>query len=156
MLKQFGELPSEVDAFEIYLTKLQFASKRKYALWKAADINGAIQRGEKPKPGPPGGELAEDIPYAEGYAPQELPPAPFAGADAETAPIAPVTVTRQYSEPVVVEEDSSRQEDVVDYDALLDAEKQTKIALSALQFQDPEAALRALHTAIDILQKRRR
>eukprot|EP01114_Cavostelium_apophysatum_P008280 TRINITY_DN2065_c0_g1_i2.p1 TRINITY_DN2065_c0_g1~~TRINITY_DN2065_c0_g1_i2.p1 ORF type:complete len:368 (-),score=75.81 TRINITY_DN2065_c0_g1_i2:57-1160(-) len=44
VLTQFGPLPPHL------------LEKQKYAKWKAADINGALKKGLKPKPGPPGGE----------------------------------------------------------------------------------------------------
>merc|ERR1719321_2118215 len=62
--RQFGELDADLEA------------KQKYAVWKASDIRKALKRGERPAPGPPGGEAAAAHEVDE----LGLPKAPLQGA----------------------------------------------------------------------------
>merc|ERR1719321_186431 len=66
--RQFGELDADLEA------------KQKYAVWKASDIRKALKRGERPAPGPPGGEAAAAQEAAPG--PPEGP-GPAGGLEAE-------------------------------------------------------------------------
>eukprot|EP00898_Chlorokybus_atmophyticus_P009106 jgi/Chlat1/9197/Chrsp97S08463 len=59
VLQQFGPLSPDLE------------QKRKYAIFKAADIRAAIKAGKTPTPGPPGGEDA-----SEGDDPLDLPTVP--------------------------------------------------------------------------------
>ena len=111
-----------------------------------------------------GKELDADIPNAEGYV-STVSSSKTSTEDIfsthVTAPTVATTLTpaqRVYAPPTVVSEpvDASDSQDDIDIDAFLDAEKQTKIALSALQFQDADAAIGALQNALERLQHRRK
>merc|ERR1719248_397988 len=69
--RQFGELDADLEA------------KQKYAVWKASDIRKALKRGERPAPGPPGGEAAAEAQAAAPGPPEA--PEPAGSAEAEGA-----------------------------------------------------------------------
>ena len=70
--RQFGELDGDLEA------------KQKYAVWKASDIRKALKRGERPNPGPPGGEPATEA--APGALAEEMAGGGDSGEGEEAAP----------------------------------------------------------------------
>ncbi|KAJ1984955.1 hypothetical protein H4R34_000298 [Dimargaris verticillata] len=163
LLRIFGDLPSDVE------------EKLKYAKWKAKEIVQALREGRAPTAGPPAPipsqpsptmvvDLPSDAlpdqpsldtsspPPAAHPTPPVLPtPPPPSAALARANRAAPLQWTE--SDDALSELDYSEGElGMVDPDVAAKAEKHTRFALSAMQFDDVKAAIDNLHQALALLQ----
>ncbi|XP_037082173.1 vacuolar protein sorting-associated protein VTA1 homolog [Pollicipes pollicipes] len=145
----FGELSVEVQ------------EQRKYAKWKAAYIHSCLKKGETPQPGPVGGDDEEDLagdvsmpvpqqPHQPGPGPsgpnvmgfQPPPPA------ASPAPAA----ASSYQPPAPAPAASSGSSVSLNFDQIAKAQKYSKLAYSALNYEDVPTAVVNLQKALHLLQ----
>uniref|UniRef100_A0A1I7Z702 Vacuolar protein sorting-associated protein VTA1 n=1 Tax=Steinernema glaseri TaxID=37863 RepID=A0A1I7Z702_9BILA len=161
VLTLFGELEDQI------------AQTRKYAKWKATYIHNCLKNGETPVPGPPHREgedanapAAEEeddldrqlrelnsasgggptVPANIGFSSGPSFPAP--SGPPQRPPPAQVAAPQQL--PVPAPSGSGGQ---VTLDDFLEAQKYTKYAISALNYEDAKTAIENLQKAIQVLQK---
>lgn len=145
---QFGDLDEDL------------LGKQKYAAWKAADIRKAIREGRKPTPPPQ--DPAPTQPDA--FAPSELPTPPEAPSQpassirdsmAATQASAPAPSPKAAPAPAPAPAKTrGSKESGPSLMQMHEAQRQAKVAVSSLGFQDHKSAIEYLQKALDILTQK--
>lgn len=163
VLSVFGEVGDEIE------------ERIRYAKWKTTDIMKALNEGRVPTPGPPGAEAptsdarggaaeAHSEPQALSNLPSSLPSLTGSyGADQRASPPAAPPVHERPAAAVLTEPLSPVPPPAAaglgatgcDPVQLAAAERHTRYATSALQFEDVPTAIRELEHALDILRRMR-
>ena len=138
MLKQFK---SQVDDDEI-------DEKVRYAKWKATDIVKCLREGRKPQPGPLNASSSDQD--------QELSSVPFSTSDTPSPPketlktaLTPPANAPLKQSPQTLQTSLATQVDPLKLDQ---AQKYSRYAISALQYEDVKAAIDNLEKALAILK----
>ena len=147
MLKQFKQ---QVDTGEV-------DEKIRYAKWKAADIAKSLREGKQPQPGPPGSATGEDASTTQPLNSANVPKISSPSAPNEE-PAKRTSLTPPKYAPLKQAPQSHSATDttasIMKYDTMTleKAQKHSKFAISALQYEDIKTAVDNLEKALALLK----
>lgn len=137
-------------------------ARQKYAKWKAAYIHNCLKTGQVPKPGPEGDDgMAGPSVGFEGVGGGHGGPSSLGSGGGTPSPKQSRSPSPKESKPNAPDalkprsrENSGSSASRVNYDAIAKAQKHCKFAMSALDYEDVEGAVKELHTALNLLEKK--